>query len=88
MKQLPLHNTSFQDLQTAFTDWLSVLGYSDSSVKALPLHLRELLYFLEQTQVTRIQQVGRVQVRDFFTYLSGRGNLRNGDRLSSSYLAK
>ncbi|WP_347158062.1 tyrosine-type recombinase/integrase [Pontibacter chitinilyticus] len=88
MKQLPLYNPNFLELQASFTDWLLVLGYSDSTLKYAPLHLREFLYFLENQQVDKIRQVKRDQVKAFFSYLSERANQRDGGRLSMAYVAK
>jgi integrase/recombinase XerD len=88
MKHLPLLNPHFQLLQDAFADWLSILGYAESSVHYLPLHLRELLHYLEENQLNHIQALDRAQVSDFFAYLATRRNMRNGQKLSPAYLAK
>lgn len=88
MKQLPLHNPLFLKLQASFAEWLLVLGYSDSSLKALPLHLQEFLHFLEQHGVEHIREVKRDQVKAFFTYLSQRASQRDGGSLSAAYIGK
>jgi integrase/recombinase XerD len=88
MKQVPLNNPLFLELQTCFADWLLVLGYSESSLKALPLHLREFLYFLEQQGVEDVQKTKQQQVKAFFTYLSERSSKRDGGKLSTAYIGK
>lgn len=88
MKQLALYNPQFQELQAHFTDWLLVLGYSESTLKSLPLHLREFLHFLETQQVDGIWQVKREQVKAFFAYLTERGSRRDGGKLSAAYVGK
>lgn len=88
MKQLDLQSETFQQLQTEFAQWLRVLGYADNSVKALPLHLRELFYYLEQQEVYTIQSVEKDHLQSFFTYLTERINQRSSGHLSQAYLAK
>lgn len=88
MKQLPLNNPLFLELQTSFAEWLLVLGYSESSLKALPLHLREFLHFLEQQRIERVQKIKQQEVKAFFAYLSNRGSKRDEGRLSIAYIGK
>ncbi|WP_347160470.1 tyrosine-type recombinase/integrase [Pontibacter chitinilyticus] len=88
MKQLELRHPQFLELQAHFADWLLVLGYSESSIKYLPLHLREFLHFLERQGVHSVRQVKRDQVKAYFAYLAERGRMRDGGRLSMAYVAK
>lgn len=88
MKQLPLHNPHFLELQVSFTDWLLVQGYAESTLRSLPLHLREFLHFLEMQEIGRIRQVKREKVKAFFSYLSERTSKRDGGRLSMAYVGK
>jgi integrase/recombinase XerD len=88
MKQLPLHNPHFLELQASFADWLMVLGYAESTLRYAPMHLREFLYFLETQEVDRIRQVKREQVQAFFSYLSERTSQRDGGKLSMAYVGK
>lgn len=88
MKHLPLQQASFEALQLTFAQWLYLLGYADSSVKNLPVHLREFFFFLETISVKEIQAIERKHIQAFFAYLSARANQTAPRPLSSAYLAK
>lgn len=88
MKHLPLQQASFEALQHAFAQWLYLLGYADSSVKNLPVHIREFFFFLETIPITDIQLIERKHIQAFFTYLSLRANQSAPRPLSSAYVAK
>ena len=57
MKKLALANTSYRYLEKSFAEWLDVQGYAASTVYNLPLHIRELLYYLEQQEITNIKEL-------------------------------
>ncbi len=86
MKQLPVQSPFFQQLQTDFEAWLRLLGYAQDSVRSLPLHMRELFYYLEQTGVYHIQALEKAHLSGFFAYLSSRVNQHSGGCLSASYI--
>jgi integrase/recombinase XerD len=88
MKKLILQQSSFENLQEAFAEWLYLLGYSESAVKSLPLHLREFLYFMEQASITNLEQIEQKQIKAFFSYLSERPHDRKTTPLSAAYIAK
>ena len=84
MKQLPLKNTSFQYLQKSFSEWLDILGYSESARNNYPVHLRELFHYLEAKNVNNIRQIDQKAVNEFFKYLLVRPNKRGGALSSCS----
>jgi integrase/recombinase XerD len=88
MKHLVLQTDSFRQLETDFGQWLRVLGYAQSSVKEMPIHLRELFYYLEQGEVYLVEAIEKAHLQGFFTYLHQRVNQRSGGSLSPAYLAK
>ena len=47
MKSITLENPSFRYLEKSFGEWLDVQSYSASTVYNLPLHVREILGYLE-----------------------------------------
>lgn len=88
MKHLLLQQASFETLQHAFAQWLYLLGYADSSVKNLPVHIREFLFFLETISVKEIQAIERKHIQAFFAYLSSRAHQTALRPLSVAYIAK
>jgi integrase/recombinase XerD len=88
MKNLPLENERFIELEKDFKEWLSALGYAGVSVKYQPWHIRELFFYLEREGIERLEQTGSEDIKSFFTYLSGRVNQTRGGGLSLGYLAK
>lgn len=88
MKHLHLQQASYEALQHAFAQWLYLLGYADSSVKNLPVHMREFFFFLETIPITDIQLIEQKHIQAFFSYLSARANQSAPHPLSSAYIAK
>lgn len=89
MKKLPLITPEFIELEQAFADWLRTLGYAESSIYSLPLHVREFLHYLETKDIREIAEMKGKQVKDFFAILHARGHQRKeGQPLSHAYLNK
>lgn len=88
MKQLPLQSESFQYVEKSFREWLETLGYAQPTVYALPLHIRELFYWLEQQGCTQIQQITIPKIKEHYENLKMRSNQRRGGGLSNNYLNK
>ncbi len=88
MKQLPIVNPSFRYLEESFKGWLDVLGYSPSSVYNLPLHVRELLHYLESQGVNHIKATTPNHIKTYYDKLNARSNLRRGGGLSHAHLNK
>ena len=88
MKKLPLQSYEYRQTEGDFRQWLATLGYADSSVYGLPLHVREFFHFLEQQQTLSLQVATTAQVQQFFAYLAERSNHRRGGSLSINHLNK
>jgi len=89
MKRLPLVTPEFMELELAFADWLRTLGYAESSIYSLPLHIREFLHYSESQNIKEMAALEGKQVKDFFTELYARGHQRKeGQPLSHAYLNK
>jgi integrase/recombinase XerD len=54
----------------------------------MPIHLRELFYYLEQGEVYLLEAIEKAHLQGFFSYLHQRVNQRTGGSLSPAYLAK
>jgi integrase/recombinase XerD len=88
MKQLEIKNIHYHQLLKSFSEWMEILGYAQTTVKTLPVHLREWFHFLESKNIVHITKVKQRNVSEFIRYLSMRPNIKHGGSLSSSQINK
>lgn len=88
MKNLPLKNESFRYLEKSFGEWLETLGYADFTVYTLPLHIRELLHYLEKHGLSKINDLSIEDIRAYYETLKVRANSRKSGALSTAHLNK
>ncbi len=88
MQKLHLKNPGYQYLETAFREWLGVLGYGAGTVRGMPLIVREFLHQLETQGVNHINQLQQKHIRRHHQYISARANQRRGGGLSNNYINK
>ena len=88
MKKLKLNNEVFKMFVANYKEWLDILGYAESTVYSLPIHLQEFFYYLEQYNIKNINQITTQTVKDYYKYLQQRVNERRSGSLSKSYLNK
>jgi integrase/recombinase XerD len=88
VKKLKLYNESFKLLVTNYKEWLDILGYAESTVYQLPIHLQEFFYYAEQNHITRLNQITPKTIKDYYNELKERANERRHGSLSKSYLNK
>ncbi len=88
MKHLSLNTPSYEALQTAFGEWLQLLGYASHTVYYLPGHLREVFFFLEANDITNINEVQGAHASAFIAHISSRANQRRDGGVSPSHVNK
>jgi integrase/recombinase XerD len=98
MKSLALSNASFRYLEQSFKEWLDILGYAPSTVYYAPLHVRELLHYLENKGIKEIKQLDSKHnslrqdfgslVKAHYERLKERSNARRDGGLSNNHLNK
>ncbi len=88
MKKLNLSNASYRYLEESFKEWLDVQGYAASTVYGLPLHVRELLHYLEQQEIKNIKGLKTQHIESYYHKLKERSNDRRGGGLSNAHLNK
>ncbi len=88
MKSLAIKNQSFRYLEQSFKEWLDVLGYAPVSVYTMPLHVRELLHYLEGKGINNIKELDTKHIRSYYNKLKERSNTRFGGGLSNNHLNK
>ncbi|MFP5041650.1 tyrosine-type recombinase/integrase [Parasediminibacterium sp. JCM 36343] len=88
MKRFILKNTSYQYLETAFGEWLDILGFAQGTVKSMPAIIREFLCHLEQNNVASINQLQHRHIKSYHGYINTRAHQREGGALSNNYINK
>jgi integrase/recombinase XerD len=88
MKSLDLKSEHYQYLEKSFKEWLYVLGYAYGTTYNLPLHVRELFYYLEQNNINHITELNNDIIKSHYGCLKLRSNIRRGGGLSKASLNK
>ena len=88
MKKLPLKDTSYQILLQDFTDWLDVLGFSESIQRNTSSHVREFLHWLEKKEIINIQLITIEHINRYYNYLKRRKNQTKDGALGVASLNK
>lgn len=84
----PIKNESYKKIVIDFENWLDILGYSESTIKNLPSHLREFFHFLECHGHNEINNITIQIIKDYYNYLKTRDNQAREGGLSKAYLNK
>lgn len=86
----PTYKQSLTPLSTIgrFTEWLGILGYSESTQNGAPDRLNECLLWLMKKDIETIHQIDQVHIDTFLRAQETRPNKRRGGGLSASYLNK
>jgi integrase/recombinase XerD len=88
MKQLKLHNESYQEILKDFKNWLDILGFAETTIYNLPNHLKEFFYYLENHNIKTINHINTQIVKDYYQHLKTRDNQAREGGLSKAYLNK
>jgi len=87
MRGLILKNKKHIAQETAFTKWLELLGYSDTTVYSMPGHVREFLHWIEKKE-KKIETLSSPDIQEYFDYLRERKKKKQQGALQASYLHK
>jgi site-specific recombinase XerD len=85
MKQL---NPTYRQSLNAFTEWLGILGYAETTQQGVPERLAECLNWLQERDIEQIHQIDQAHIDTFLQAQETRPNKRRGGALSASYLNK
>jgi integrase/recombinase XerD len=88
VKKLKLQNEVFKMFVANFKEWLDILGFAETTVYSLPIHLQEFFYYLEQYNINNINDITTKIIKEYYSYLQQRSNERTSGSLSKSYLNK
>jgi integrase/recombinase XerD len=84
----PIKNESYLEIVKDFDNWLDILGYSESTIKSLPSHLREFFHYLEKQNINTINHITTQIIKDYYNHLKTRDNQAREGGLSKAYLNK
>jgi len=73
---------------TNFKEWLDILGYAESTVYQLPIHLQEFFYYVEKQHINQLTNITTQTIKNYYRELQQRTNERTSGSLSKSYLNK
>jgi site-specific recombinase XerD len=82
MKHLVLESTHYRYLEKSYAEWLTTLGYAETTVHSLPIHVREFLHYLEKNNIKHITQVQSRILYNFIDYVSQRKHQSQSTLLS------
>lgn len=88
MKKLQLRSSHYQYLEKSYKEYLQILGYANPTVQSYPVHIKEMLHYLEQQNIEHITQVDLYHINDFICYIKRRRNQTKAGALSSSHINK
>jgi len=88
MKNLDLNNHSYKILLQDFKQWLDILGYAETTVYRLPIHLQEFFNYLESININQLGSIQTSHVSDYYKYLKSRPNQRRAGGISKGHLNK
>lgn len=84
----PIKNESYLEIVKDFENWLDILGYSESTIRSLPSHLREFFHYLENQNINHINLINVQIIKDYYEHLKTRDNQAREGGLSKAYLNK
>jgi integrase/recombinase XerD len=88
MKKLKLQNEVFKMFIANYKEWLDILGYAESTVYQLPIHLQEFFYYVEKQHINQLTNITTQTIKNYYRELQQRANERTSGSLSKSYLNK
>jgi integrase/recombinase XerD len=88
MRNLPLNNYAYHELELDFKEWLALLGYAETSVYNMPLFMREFFYWLEEQDIRQVQAITAEHVHNFIFHLRQRPHAMHGGKISNAHINK
>jgi integrase/recombinase XerD len=88
MKNLPLNNYAYRELELDYKEWLALLGYAENTVYNMPIYMHEFFHWLEQEEVKKVQEITAQHVHDFILHLKQRPHATHGGKISNAHINK
>jgi site-specific recombinase XerD len=88
MLSLQIKSQQYNYLLQSYKEYLQILGYAIPTVQSWPIHVRELLHWLETKNINQITTVESRHINEFISYIKRRKNKTKDGALSSSSINK
>ena len=88
MKNLPLNNYAYRELELDYKEWLALLGYAENTVYNMPIYMHEFFHWLENQEVKKVEQINAQHVHDFLFHLNERPHAIHGGKISNAHINK
>jgi len=85
-KNITLQTVHYRRIEQGFKQWLETLGYAESTVYGKPRQLREFLEWLEQKEITAVQQITPKHAKQYLQYFANRPNKRKPGGVSIAHI--
>jgi len=77
-----------KNINNEFKQWLTTLGFADSSVKSLPQYVNEMLDYLKENNISEVNHITKESIQNFFFQWKNRKNKTSGAGLSVHHINK
>lgn len=77
-----------KSLNKEFKNWLETLNFAESSIKSFPVYTSEMLNWIEEQNITEVNEIQAESINNFFFYWKNRKNKRTGGGLSQNHVNK
>jgi integrase/recombinase XerD len=84
MKALSIQSAHYLYWLKSYEQWLQIIGYAEPTINNWPVHVRELLHYLENRHIHHITLVDNHHINEFIGYVKHRSNTARDGALSSS----
>ena len=84
MKSLTIKTPKYELMRQGFADWLETLGYSPSVVYNNPTYLIEFLHYVENHDITDLENINQATIKAYLEHLKTRKMKRREGLLSNS----
>lgn len=86
MKHLTINSHQYVLALKGFTEWLTTLGYSESVITNYPSGVKELLHYLEERSISKLEDIMANDIDGFIEHIKTRINHTTGGGLSGSHV--
>jgi|SRR5690554_296604 len=76
-----LYNELYQKESKNYKDYLLILGYTDDTVQARYLYLKEFFYYLEELGIYQLHHITALEITGFYEYIQNRKSTRTEENL-------
>ena len=79
-----MENTGYQSLIKSFENWLTVLGYANSTVYGTVHYINDFFFYLKTNEITTLKEIKPETINTYFEHLQKRKNKRFSGSLSTN----